>query len=147
MSEKNNNKFLVRDFKSSDYPAVNEIWKLTGMGGEFRGDNLDVINKTLKNGGKLLVLEDISNGKVCGTSWLTNDNRRIYLHHFGIHPDYQGQKLSPMLTEASVKFAKNCGLQIKLEVHKDNAAALSLYKKHGFSYLGDYHVYIIRSYK
>jgi ribosomal protein S18 acetylase RimI-like enzyme len=35
-------------------------------------------------------------------------------------------------------------MHIKLEVHKDNVKALGLYKKAGFGYLGDYHVYIIR---
>ena len=146
MSEKSNVGFFVRDFRESDYAEVNEIWNITGMGGEQRGDNLEVIKRTLNSGGKLLILEDSSNGKVCGTSWLTNDNRRIYLHHFGIHPDYQGKKLSHILTRESVNYAKECGLQIKLEVHKNNNIASSLYKKHGFGYLGDYHVYIIRSF-
>ncbi len=33
---------------------------------------------------------------------------------------------------------------VKLEVHRSNKRAIELYKKAGFSYLGDYDVYIIR---
>jgi ribosomal protein S18 acetylase RimI-like enzyme len=81
---------------------------------------------------------------IVGTSWLTVDGRRTYLHHFGINSDYQGNGLSKILLDASLKLAKTYGMQIKLEVHNDNVKALGLYKKAGFTYLGDYHVYIIR---
>lgn len=145
MSEKRSN-YILRDFCDGDFEAVNDIWQTTGMGGAQRGDDLKVIKETLAGGGKLIIMEDKKNGRVCGTSWLTNDSRRIYLHHFGIHPDYQGKKLSHILAEASIQYAKDCGLQIKLEVHKDNVKAAELYKKHGFKYLGDYNVYIIRSF-
>jgi ribosomal protein S18 acetylase RimI-like enzyme len=146
MSEKNNTDFIIRDYCIEDFPAVEEIWKATGMGGAQRGDGPEVINRTLASGGKLLVMAEKNTDKVIGTSWLTSDGRRMYLHHFGIHPDFQGKGLSHQLANASIQYAKACGLQIKLEVHKDNSKASDLYKKHGFAYLGDYHVYIIRSF-
>lgn len=146
MSEKNNTEVIIRDYCSSDFPAVEEIWMATGMGGTNRGDGPGVINRTLACGGKMLIMEEKSTGKIIGTSWLTSDARRIYLHHFGIHPNYQGRGLSHLLAEASIRYAKESGLQIKLEVHRDNVKAAELYKKHGFGYLGDYHVYIIRSF-
>jgi len=146
MSEKNNADYIIRDYHDEDFPAVEEIWRVTGMGSAQRGDGPGVISRTLACGGKLLVMEEKSTNKVIGTSWLTNDGRRIYLHHFGIHPDFQGKGLGHLLADASIQYAKSCGLQIKLEVHKDNSKAVDLYKKHGFAYLGDYHVYIIRSF-
>lgn len=144
MSEKKPD-FEIRDFSPTDFPQVEELWKITGLGGSQRGDNLEVINRTLKHGGKLLIMTIPSTGKIIGTSWLTNDFRRVYLHHFAIHPDVQGKGLSHPLVEASIDFAKGCGFQIKLEVHKDNQKAIKLYEKHGFSFLGDYLVYIIRN--
>ena len=82
--------------------------------------------------------------EVVGTSWITFDGRRLHLHHFGVHPSYQRQGIGDRLSVASLRFAKQKGYQIKLEVHKSNTAAIALYKKHGFSFLGDYDVYIVR---
>jgi ribosomal protein S18 acetylase RimI-like enzyme len=95
-------------------------------------------------GGKLLLLINQDSNKIMGTSWLTVDGRRTYIHHFGIHRQYQGQGLAKVLLDASLKVAKTFGMQIKLEVHKDNAKAISLYANSGFVSLGDYQVYIIR---
>jgi ribosomal protein S18 acetylase RimI-like enzyme len=81
---------------------------------------------------------------VVGTSWLTNDGRRLYLHHFAIDPEFQGGGLSKPLLRESLKIAREIGLQVKLEVHQDNERAINFYKKAGFQRLGDYDVYIIR---
>jgi len=81
---------------------------------------------------------------IIGSSWLTSDGRRLYLHHFGIIPEYQGRGLSKLLLEESLAFAKEIDQQIKLEVHQNNNIAKNLYTKAGFKYLGDYEVYIIR---
>jgi ribosomal protein S18 acetylase RimI-like enzyme len=89
-------------------------------------------------------MENISDGSICGTSWMTFDGRRIHLHHFGILPEYQGNGLSKILLKHSLEFVKKKGYQVKLEVHNSNNKAKELYKKAGFSYLGDYDIYIIR---
>jgi ribosomal protein S18 acetylase RimI-like enzyme len=139
-------KFSVRNFVDNDYNSVIELWLKTDLGNPVRGDNLQTIKETIKTGGRLLILELVSEKKIIGTSWLTNDGRRIYLHHFGIDPEYQGKGYSKPLLEKSIEFAKQTGKQIKLEVHQTNIKATNLYKKYGFKYLGDYDVYIIRSY-
>ena len=138
--------FIIRDYKLDDYDQVVALWEKTEMGGAFRGDNEKLINDTIAMGGKLLVMIETNKNIVIGTSWLTNDGRRIYLHHFGIIPEYQGRGLSKYLAKESIQFAKGKGLQVKLEVHESNEAALKLYKGFGFKYLGDYDVYIIRDY-
>ncbi len=135
---------MIRDYLPEDYPQIIELWKLTGMGDERRGDDQQVIERSLELGGRLLVMIGLPENGIIGTSWITFDGRRLHLHHFGIHPDYQGKGLSHRLTEASIAFAREKKTQIKLEVHRDNRKAVSLYKKHGFKYLGDYNVYIIR---
>ena len=136
-------KFTVRDFISSDFDQLMEIWLSTGLGSAQRGDNLQIIEQSVSMGGKMLMVEN-SNGKIIGTSWMSFDGRRIHLHHFGIHPDYQRKGIGLILAKESLKFVKHKGYQVKLEVHKDNFAAIELYKKLGFTYLGDYDVYIIR---
>jgi len=136
--------FSIRSYAESDFPEMVLLWEKLGLGGAQRGDDEHVIAMTIKTGGKLLLLIAEESGAIIGTSWLTNDGRRTYLHHFGIHPDYQGNGLANKLLDASLKLAKTIGMQIKLEVHKDNVKALGLYKKAGFTSLGSYNVYIIR---
>ena len=139
--------FIIRDYVPCDYEDVIKLWLDIGLGNSQRGDNAEVIAQTLASGGRLFVLANKNNDEILGTSWLTNDKRRLYLHHFGIKKEYQGKGLSKQLMETSLKFAVDCGLQIKIEVHKENLVALNLYKKYGFKYLGDYDVYIVRNLK
>jgi ribosomal protein S18 acetylase RimI-like enzyme len=138
--------YKIRDYEQTDFVAVAKLWNDTGMGVPARGDDNKAIERTLQLGGKLLVMDDVETKEVIGTSWMSSDGRRIYLHHFGIRPDYQGRGLSKPLLEKSLDFARSTGLQIKLEVHKDNIKAVRLYEKYGFGYLGDYNIYIIRNY-
>ncbi len=137
-------KILIRDYADTDFAEVISLWETLGLGGAQRGDNEHIIRRTITMGGQLLVMIESVSGNIIGTSWLTVDGRRTYLHHFGIRADYQGHKLANQLLDASLKLAVSYGMQIKLEVHKDNIKALGLYKKAGFKYLGDYLVYIIR---
>ena len=136
--------YKVRKFITADYDAVLNVWKQTDMGGAHRGDDLQVIQNTLKAGGELFVLIDKQTQKIVGTSWITNDSRRLYLHHFGILPEYQRKGLANILMDESMKYASQLKLQIKLEVHKNNEIARNLYIKYGFKYLGDYEVFIVR---
>ena len=137
----------IREYRLEDYAEVDRLWIETGMGSSVRGDDHQTIEETIQMGGKLFILEDTTSGRIIGTSWLTNDGRRIYLHHFGISPEFQGQGLSKDLLKASLDFAISVDKQIKIEVHQLNSKAVKLYTDAGFNYLGDYDVYIIRDYK
>jgi ribosomal protein S18 acetylase RimI-like enzyme len=134
---------LIREFKETDFPQIAELWAELDLGSPKRGDTLEVVQRTLAHGGIFLVMET-TGGEIIGTSWMTNDARRIYLHHFGIAPACQRQGLGKALLQASLGRAKATGLQIKLEVHRDNLAAIALYRSLGFARLGDYDSYIIR---
>jgi ribosomal protein S18 acetylase RimI-like enzyme len=136
--------FFVRDYWAADYPHVADIWERSGISTPGRGDSAEVIENTLRRNGRLLVLVDKASDTVVGTSWLTNDGRRLYLHHFAIDPVHQGRGFSKPLLRESLKIAKEIGLQVKLEVHRTNVKAISLYTDFGFKRLGDYDVYIIR---
>lgn len=139
--------YSIRDFQAADMPGMLELWQATDLGNANRGDNLEIIQNTLQNGGRLLLVIQNETNKVIGSSWITNDHRRLYLHHFGILPQYQGKGFGKWLCIESLKWARTVGLQIKLEVHINNQKALALYKSLGFGFLGDYDVYIIRDYK
>ena len=133
----------IIEFLEKYYDELMKLWEITGLNTPGRGDNLEIIQKTLSIGGKLYLM--IEKEHLIGSSWLTTDGRRLYLHHFCIHPDFQGKGLSKILLKKSLSFAKKLNQQIKLEVHKKNIIAKNLYKKNGFNYLGDYEVHIIRN--
>jgi ribosomal-protein-alanine N-acetyltransferase len=135
---------VIRDYRDSDYPEIAKLWQATDMDNPVRGDTRETIERTLKLGGKLLVLESVTTKQVIGTSWMTYDGRRIMLHHLGILPEYQGNGFSKILLKESLRFCKEVGVQVKLEVHSQNIHAVSLYNKFGFKHLTGYNVYIIR---
>ena len=134
----------TRHYRHGDFIQVMNIWIRTGMGDPARADDESIVENSIKMGGALLVLEDTSSGKLCGTSWMTFDGRRILLHHFGILPEYQGYGFSKILLKESLSFVSKKGYQVKLEVHTSNHKALNLYKKFGFKHLEDFDIYIIR---
>ncbi len=136
--------FFIREYTGSDYQELILLWESLDLGGAHRGDDEQIIRRTIQLGGQLLLLVNPDTNAIVGSCWLTVDGRRTYLHHFGIHADFQGLGLATKLLEASLALAKTFGMQIKLEVHKNNVKALGLYKKAGFTYLGDYYVFIIR---
>jgi len=135
---------IIRDYINKDYKELNKLWQETKLGGEQRGDNAQIIEQSLVLGGKLILLESTETKELIGSSWMTFDGRRLHLHHIGIKPSFQNKGLGKLLTQESLKFAKEKGYQIKLEVHKSNKKAIGIYKQLGFTFLGDYDVYIIR---
>lgn len=137
--------FYIRDYLPSDYVKVEQFWNENGLGGKHRGDDAAIVDQTLVAGGHLLVLCN-ETGEIIGTSWLTNDKRRTYLHHFGIAEPYRGRGLSKLLLTVSLKLAVKDGYQLKIEVHRNNKVALNLYQSFGFTPLGDYDVFMIRDF-
>lgn len=135
----------VRLYRRGDFPGIMEVWSVTGLSRPERGDDEATIERSIAIGGTMLVMYDPDDAdRITGTSWLTFDGRRLHLHHFGIVPGHQGKGLSALLLKESLRAVKEKGYQVKLEVHRTNETAVSIYKKAGFEYLGDYDVYIIR---
>lgn len=138
------NNFIIREYRNGDFDRIVSLWTKTDLNHPIRGDNENVVEESLRIGGSLLVMEEISSSVICGSSWMTYDGRRIHLHHFGILPEYQGKGLGKLLLDESLKFCRRKGCQIKLEVNRTNIKAINMYTKAGFVRLGDYDVYIIR---
>lgn len=132
----------LRDFIDADYASLGELWAATGVGNPARGDSLESINRTLAAGGRLLVLA--AGGRVVASCWLTDDARRLYVHHMAVTPELQGKGLGGRLLAKAVEIAAEKRLQMKLEVHHGNARAMGLYKKYGFEFLGDYDLMVRR---
>ncbi len=136
--------YIIRDYNNEDFEKLNKLWQETELGGAQRNDNAQIIELSINIGGKLILLENTNTKEIFGSSWMTFDGRRIHLHHIGVKSSYQNQGFGKLLTKESLKFAKEKGYQIKLEVHQSNKKAIEIYKELGFTFLGDYDVYIIR---
>jgi ribosomal protein S18 acetylase RimI-like enzyme len=136
---------IIREYHKGDFNAIMNLWMATGLSRPERGDDEATVERSIEMGGRMLVMctEDPAQ-KIIGTSWMTFDGRRLHLHHFGIDPVFQGQGLAKGLLRESLRFVKEKGYQVKLEVHRSNNVAVELYRKAGFEFLGDYDVYIIR---
>jgi hypothetical protein len=134
---------IIRDYRAEDFPHVEKLWKETGIYAQERGDTPEAIERCNMQGGKLLVMEDPSNEKIVGTSWLTYDGRRIHLHHFAIRPSHQRKGLGKKLARESLKVARKKSCPVKLEVHDENIPAIRLYNKLGFDPFENYHVYML----
>ena len=134
---------IIRDYRQSDFTQVEALWKETGIYTLERGDTNEIILRCNARGGKFLIMEDSVNERVTGTSWMTFDGRRIFLHHFAISPMMQGKGLGRDLALASLEFARELGYPLKLEVHRENLPAVNLYKSLGFIVFEDYDVFMI----
>jgi ribosomal protein S18 acetylase RimI-like enzyme len=96
----------IREYRDKDFSKVEQLWKETGIYTLERGDTAGIIRKCNEQGGKFLVMEDPASGTIVGTSWMTWDGRRIFLHHFSIDPTLQGRGLGRRLALKSLEFAR-----------------------------------------
>jgi ribosomal protein S18 acetylase RimI-like enzyme len=145
-AEKKDPSLIIRDYRESDYPSLMQLWSETKLAAPERKDDAAVIKRCNEMGGRLLVMEDVDEGKIIGSSWMTWDGRRMYLHHFGIHPQWQQRGFGTRLAEASLEWISSTGQQVKMEVHRKNKAAIMLYKKFGFTAFEEYDLFMIREF-
>jgi ribosomal protein S18 acetylase RimI-like enzyme len=129
-------------FDHDVFDAIERIWAATDVGNPARGDTFESVQATLAHGGRLFTVK--AQGAIVGVCWITDDGRRLYLHHMAVAPEHQGRGYARMLMEKALSWARERRLQMKLEVHMDNERAVRLYQSFGFTRLGDYEVFIRR---
>lgn len=134
---------ILREYRAGDFPEVEALWKVTGIYQVERGDSAEMIERCNAGGGKFLIMEDESDRRIIGTSWLTWDGRRVLLHHLAVLPTMQGKGCGRKLAEESLVFAREKNAPMKLEVDRNNLTAVQLYTKLGFKVFEDYEVYIV----
>jgi len=140
-----NPKTHIRKYQPDDFDELVELWQLTGLDYPERADDRSTIDDCNCQDGLLLVMIDQSLNKLVGSSWMTYDGRRIFMHHFGIHPQHQNRGLGKSLLKESLKFIKSKGKQVKVEVHRENKVAKHLYESAGFFAFTDYDIYMLRN--
>ena len=81
------------------------------------------------------VAEDLSKSKVVGVVIVYLDTDDVwFIHEIAVLPDYRGKGIGTQLMEKMISYIKGKGGEkIKLYVSADNANAIELYKKLGFT--------------
>ncbi|HQO18691.1 MAG TPA: GNAT family N-acetyltransferase [Candidatus Cloacimonas sp.] len=124
------------------YQEISTLWEKTGINKPERKDSFESIQENLQQTGILIIAEE--NDKIIGVVWVTNDFRRLYIHHMAVVPNKQNQGIGTKLMEECISLANEYGYQLKLEVNIDNPAAWHLYEKFGFKELSGYRILIKR---
>ena len=104
---------ILRDYQPEDFPQVEQLWKETGVFRPERGDSSETILRCNRQGGKLLILEEETEQRIIGTSWLTWDGRRVHLQYFSVLLSHQGHGYGRKLAQASMSFARSKKAPIK----------------------------------
>ena len=133
---------LRTDVDRELYEKIRRLWVLTDIERPERGDVWEVALETLKKGGAILSLWE--GDAVLGALWITDDGRRLYLHHMAVHPDHRRKGLGRRLLKEGLAMARRLGRQPQLEVHETNLGARELYSGEGFTDLEGYVVMINR---
>ena len=133
---------LRTDVDRELYEKIRRLWVLTDIERPERGDVWEVALETLKKGGAILSLWE--GDAVLGALWITDDGRRLYLHHMAVHPDHRRKGLGRRLLKEGLAMARRLGRQPKLEVNETNLGARELYSGEGFTDLEGYVVMINR---
>ena len=133
-----------RDFNEKIFEDICHIWTITGVGKPERGDDFDQVIRTLNQDGFIITVH--SDNKCVGTCWITSDNRRLYLHHMAVLPEYQGKGFGNALMTEACRIASEKQMQMKLEVDEANTSAVHLYRKYGFGPLEHYRTMIRRNF-
>lgn len=50
----------IRNYQPKVYAQIEKLWEATGLGGAKRGDNQQVIERSLTMGGKLFYILDVN---------------------------------------------------------------------------------------
>ncbi|MCD4650446.1 MAG: GNAT family N-acetyltransferase [Candidatus Cloacimonetes bacterium] len=129
-------KYEITHFDRKVFNDITELWNLAGIGKPTRGDTFEIVQSTISHGAKISGI--YVNEKLIATCWITNDWRRLFLHHMAVHPEYQNRGLGARLIEDALDYGKEMELQMKLDVHQDNTVAIHLYTKYGFQPLAGY---------
>ena len=119
----------AKDFADLNYQWISESYGIE----EHDHDQLDNPREAIiEMGGEIFFA--IAGDKVAGTvAMIRMDGDDFELAKMAVHPNFRGRKIGDLLMNACVDFAKNKNANsIILESNTKQAAAISLYRKHGF---------------
>jgi putative acetyltransferase len=145
--------YLIRPLENEDYSdwhAIMTCPSVLRQTLQLRSLTLGSARKRLENRPENShMLAAVVDGRVVGQGWLqVMSGRRSHLGQPGVavHDDYTGRGIGEALLAALIDLGENwLGLtRLELEVYTDNAPAIALYEKMGFSIEGTKRRYALR---
>lgn len=92
-------------------------------------------NKTLFG---CVVISSLMDEEYIPISWLTKNERNIYIHRLAIHPKYQGKGYAQKLMDFAENFAvKNKYASVRLDTFSQNKRNQKFYELRGYKRLGN----------
>lgn len=128
-------KITIRPVRAADIDRITDIENACFGVDRFTRRQLRYL--ALRAQGAFFVAE--TEGNIAGyVSLLAHRSRSaLRIYAIAVDPPFRGMTIAGMLIEKAADYASAHGLSaVTLEVRTDNAAAIALYRKHGFSVSG-----------
>jgi ribosomal protein S18 acetylase RimI-like enzyme len=120
---------FARAFADLNYEWIAKFYKIE----EHDHEQLDAPQESvIEPGGQIFFL--LVGDEIAGTvAMIRTEGNSFELAKMAVDPKFQGRKLGDLLMLACIEFAKTMDAEsIMLESNTKQAAAISLYRKHGF---------------
>jgi len=130
-------KIRVRDGTLNDVKGTLEFWYLTGIPWKPEGrDAGEELTRQLQTSSVKLLLAEDEEG-VVGNVLGSHDERKGWVNHLAVLPEYEGKGVSALLLEHLEKWFVEQGLEIFAAlIDHDNRRSQSFFAKNGYSFGG-----------
>ncbi len=131
----------LREIHPDDYAQMLELWDNTPGMGVNEADSENNIRKfLLRNPGLSFCYKE--GNKIVGTSLCGHDNRRGYIYHTAVLPEYRGKGIGKMLVEKNLEQLKATGIEkCHLFVFADNELGNDFWSSTGWTRRNDIFLY------
>jgi N-acetylglutamate synthase len=135
------NNVSIRTLSFGDYNAVIDLWKNTESMSQTSADEPEPFSRFLENNSAYCFVAE-SNGNIIGTVLCGTDERRGYLYHLAVLPEYRRQGLGSLLVNKSLAALQSRGIEkCHLFVYENNKSACLFYDAQGWTRRNDIFVY------
>ncbi len=84
-----------------------------------------------------VILNEIQHPSYAGLTWRYNDGPQLVMHTLAVHPAVGSRGIATDIVRYSLDYARSHGYDaVRLDVFPPNKAAVALYQKFGFEYVG-----------
>ncbi len=128
----------IRNMTIDDYEKIYSLWmSCVGMGLNNLDDSKEGIERFIeRNPTTCFVAEE--NGEIVGAIMVGNDDRRGYIYHTAVHPDFRGRGIARNLVECALNELKKLKInKVALVVFERNETGNAFWEKLGFSVRDD----------
>lgn len=127
----------IRAMKPTDFNKICKLWEIIDVQFEEILSDLEKFPLMLKmNPSSCFVVEE--NGEIIGSIFGLFNGRRAWIHHFGIHPDWQGKDIGTKLLKYTEMSLKKRGAQrVLLSIDLQNLPVQNFYRKFDYKVSDD----------